>query len=406
MKDIPDLNDQLQLIAHASPTFPKQNRLVYSPAWTTAQQQLIQWALAGGLTVSVDDYGNVYADLVGKDDAKIVATGSHIDTVKDGGIFDGLYGILAGINALIKLKQRYGQPQLSLRAISFSEEEGSRFPTTFSGSRYYVQKARLNNLVDANGIDFNEARQNAVQSLLALPQVNHQQPALPATFTELHIEQGPILEATHRQIGLVNRIVGQRRLLFTLIGQANHAGTTPPKFRHDAFQAALELINQFSQFTTKFDPDFRFTIGHFVTFPNVANVIPGEVQFSVDFRHPNEERLKYFDRLLHKAAAQRTDSEIKLKIDYSSKTKPVKLASNLLRLNQTVAHHLNYSTMILASGAGHDSQIIGSSVPTAMIFVPSKAGISHTFAECTDQADLEAGFHVLTESLYQQAYLN
>ena len=94
MKDIPDLNDQLQLIAHASPTFPKQNRLVYSPAWTTAQQQLIQWALAGGLTVSVDDYGNVYADLVGKDGAKIVATGSHIDTVKDGGIFDGLYGVL------------------------------------------------------------------------------------------------------------------------------------------------------------------------------------------------------------------------------------------------------------------------------------------------------------------------
>lgn len=136
MKDIPDLNDQLQLIAHASPTFPKQNRLVYSPAWTTAQQQLIQWALASGLTVSVDDYGNVYADLVGKDGAKIVATGSHIDTVKDGGIFDGLYGVLAGINALIKLKQRYGQPQLSLRAISFSEEEGSRFPTTFSGSRH------------------------------------------------------------------------------------------------------------------------------------------------------------------------------------------------------------------------------------------------------------------------------
>jgi allantoate deiminase len=220
-----------------------QNRLVYSPTWIAAQQQIIQWGLDLGFQGTVDDFGTAYLDIPGKTNPEqVIATGSHVDTVKQGGRFDGLYGVLGGLQALERLLDDNGQPSKTLRLISFSEEEGSRFPETFTGSKHYTGQPINLAMRDPDGISFDAARRAAV-SKLDRPGVSHNLPALPVTFTELHIEQGPRLIDHHLQIGLVTSIVGQRRFTVTVKGIANHAGTTPMNDRADALQMAVDLIS-------------------------------------------------------------------------------------------------------------------------------------------------------------------
>ncbi len=221
-----------------------QNRLVYSPTWVSAQQQVIKWGLDLGLQVSVDDFGTTYMDIPGTvHPDQVIAVGSHIDTVAQGGRFDGLYGVLGGLQAIEDLLETAGRPKKTIRLISFSEEEGSRFPDTFTGSKHYTnQKVNLA-MTDPDGISFENARKDAVGKL-NLPGVTHAKPGLPSTFTELHIEQGPRLIDRQLQIGLVTAIVGQRRFTVTVKGIANHAGTTPMDERADALEMAVTLISE------------------------------------------------------------------------------------------------------------------------------------------------------------------
>lgn len=382
-----------------------QNRLVYTPAWVRAQTALIRWGQDAGLQATVDDFGTVYLDLIGRDPTAVIATGSHMDTVVDGGRFDGLYGVLGGFQALTTLQQRFGQPDHTLRLISFSEEEGSRFPVTFSGSKHYTHQAVDGTLTDATGTTLATAQHAAVTQLLALPNVHHARPALPQSFTELHIEQGPRLEQARRQIGLVTGLVGQRRLTITLQGVANHAGTTPMAQRHDALQAAVWLINRLRTLAATLSPDLTFTVGQLDVTPNTPNVIPGRVSFTVDFRHADNGVLTRFEDLIHQEAHQVPDTTLTLAINRWVQDDPVVFNPALLATNQRLADRLDLTSQQLVSGAGHDSGIMSRVTPTAMIFVPSVAGISHAPAEFTTPADLDAGIHLLTASLQAQAYV-
>ncbi|MTV81247.1 M20 family metallo-hydrolase [Secundilactobacillus folii] len=394
---------QFDLITEISAAKTGQNRLVYSQNWVDAQTALIKFGQQAGLTVTVDDYGNVYLDFPGQDD-QIIATGSHMDTVVDGGRFDGLYGVLGGLQAIINLRNQFGRPQHTLRLISFSEEEGSRFPTTFSGSKYYVHGQIVKNLTDQNGNRFDQARKAATSQLLALPQVIHERPKLPSAFTELHIEQGPRLENEHRQVGLVSGIVGQRRWQIQVQGVANHAGTTPMTQRHDGLLTAVDLIKHLHAIASELSPDLTFTVGQLNVLPNTPNVIPGKVAFSVDVRHPNNAILDAFETALNRSLTLFSASQLTCQAHRWVKDLPAKFSRQILDQNVKLTRQLGYSSIMMPSGAGHDSYVMNQAVPTAMIFVPSVKGISHAPAEFTHLEDLKTGILVLTASLQHLAY--
>ncbi|WEV51217.1 M20 family metallo-hydrolase [Lactobacillus sp. ESL0731] len=381
-----------------------QNRLVYSSDWLQGQKLLIQFALKAGFQVTVDDYGNTYLDLLGNDQEQVIATGSHMDTVKNGGRFDGLYGVLGGLQAALNLRERFGISQKTIRVISFCEEEGSRFDATFSGSKHYARVAETNGLVDENGIKIENARSNAVNQLKQISGVNYDLPQLPQSFTELHVEQGNRLARNNISLGLVTAIVGQRRYRITVNGITNHAGTTLMTERHDALQATIKLINQFEVFASAVDPLLTFTVGELAVWPNTSNVIPGKVTFFIDCRHQNNELLDEFEKMMKNTIANLPDPLINVEFKRWVHDQPVILSSEMLAKNEKLAHKMGYSIMKLASGAGHDSEIMNRVVPTTMIFVPSINGVSHAPEENTKPEDLQRGVEFLTASLYQEAY--
>lgn len=399
------INPLFQSILALSAADAGQNRLVYTPNWVAAQTQLLQAGVVDDLQARVDQYGNVYLDLPGRlPELPAIATGSHMDTVVNGGALDGLYGIIGGLTAVQRLRHQYGQPKRTLRIIAFSEEEGSRFPATFSGSKYYARRDQVTNLVDATGASFEAARITAVQSLKRIPRVIFQRPDLPATFTELHIEQGPRLIHEHRTIGLVAAIVGQRRFNITVHGVANHAGTTPMVGRIDALTLTTQLLIQLQQAAAQTDPELTYTVGQLAVVPNTANTIPGKVTFSVDFRHPSSTVLDAFETKLTAivAAANQPQHPVESRRWVSDVPRP--LDATMLANNRRIASQLGYHPLTLVSGAGHDSAVMSQVVPTTMLFVPSIGGISHAPTEQTAPDDLTAGVDVLTESLYHQAY--
>lgn len=402
---------QLNQLAHRLDTinaFSKgeigQNRLVYSPTWIRAQQQVINWGLQLGFDVTVDDLGTTYMDIPGTvHPDQIIAAGSHIDTVAQGGQFDGLYGVLGGLQAIENLLETVGRPKKTLRLISFSEEEGSRFPDTFTGSKHYTGQEINLTMTDPNGVAFEEARRNAVAKL-NLPGIKIGRPELPSTFTELHIEQGPRLIDHHLQIGLVTSIVGQRRFTVTVKGIANHAGTTPMDERADALEMAVTLISDLRRKAHQLDSGMTFTVGEMHISPNTSNVIPGLVTFTVDTRHNNETVLDQFEQIINQVVEQSQDTNITNSVNRWAKSNVTHLDDQLLAANQEIANRLGFSSAQLASGAGHDSQIMAKVTRTTMIFVPSINGISHAPEENTSQEDLLRGVELLTESLHQQAY--
>ncbi len=402
--DLAQLTEHLAKINALSQDTAGQNRLVYSPGWVAAQRQLLAWGQDLGLTVTLDDYGTVYLDLIGSTQPEtIIATGSHMDTVVQGGPLDGLYGVLGGLQALLTLKRALGQPKKTLRVIAFSEEEGSRFPTTFSGSKHYARIEDTTGLKDKDGLDFDSVRTAAVAQL-AGPNIQRTLPKLPATFTELHIEQGPRLAAAKAQIGLVAAIVGQRRYTVTVTGVANHAGTTPMAQRHDALQATVQFINRLFLLAQSLSPDLTLTVGELALTPNTVNVIPGKVVFTVDCRHTDTALLDNFETLMTNTAELLTHTPLTIQVSRWAKIPPVQLDPQLLAQNANLADQLKLSHLTLASGAGHDSQIMTQVTPTTMIFVPSIKGISHAPQEATATPDLLAGVKLLTASLYRQAY--
>ncbi|CAK1247985.1 Acetylornithine deacetylase/Succinyl-diaminopimelate desuccinylase or related deacylase (ArgE) [Fructobacillus tropaeoli] len=391
-KKITDLLESFQAIGRTKNQ--GYTRTVYDQAWCQAQKQCVNIIKELGLVPWVDEIGNLYAtaDLTWPKEP-VILVGSHLDTVVDGGLYDGLYGALAAVlsvSQVAKSEQRLWQP---LVAVIFSEEEGSRFDATFTGSQYLLERdlKGFDALADAQGQTFGQVRQAAVAALS--PFVQTASCLKIAQYLELHIEQGPILENAGTDIGIVTTIVGQERFLIQLVGQANHAGTTPMDCRDDACQQAVSLLADLYRELAQI-PDLCYTIGKVQLEPNVANVIPGLVTFSLDLRHQDQLVLSEAVGVVAKLVDQ-----YRAKLERTTAVMPTQMNMGLQGEIAEACQSVGLTHQFLPSGAGHDAQVMGEQVPTAMIFVPSVGGVSHVPDEKTTPADLENGQRVLTAVL-------
>jgi allantoate deiminase len=307
--------------------------------------------------------------------------------------------------ALPFLYENYGSPKRSLEVVALCEEEGSRFPLTYWGSGNITGHHHMDKIAgmkDAKGILFEEAMFQA-----GFGQASQKDCVRTdiAAFIELHIEQGIVLERHGIKVGIVDSIVGQKRFTFTIEGEAGHAGTTPMNMRKDALTGAAEMIIQLEKSVPRYDEKLVATVGFIETTPNASNVIPGKVSFTVDVRHADVHLLNQFcigmvGRFHEIAAARQLHLEVEQWMDEA----PVHLDIHLSNKLESICQSHKISYLKMNSGAGHDSQIFQPFCPTALLFVPSFRGISHSPMEYTSPEDLTHGILVLIQLLYHLGY--
>ncbi|WYP25790.1 Zn-dependent hydrolase [Alkalihalobacillus sp. FSL W8-0930] len=380
-------------------------RLLYSESWLEAQLALQKQMIQRGFTVRFDEVGNLYGRYVGTDEPdSIILTGSHIDTVRDGGQFDGAYGVLASFLAASELYFEYGPPKRTIDVVSLAEEEGSRFPFTFWGSKWITGQSVLDTAdtyIDSDGISLQQAMIDAGfgKSL----STNTSAETIQA-FIELHIEQGILLEQKQKDVGIVSDIVGQRRYMIQFSGESNHAGTTPMSMRKDAMRLAAEFITYITDQAEQLDSSLVATVGRLVASPNVPNVIAGGVECSLDVRHAQTSVLDQFETIIHQFKEVAKQNEMEMSQDCWLQIEPVQLSNVFVERALSQADELGFSSEKMVSGAGHDAQVFGQTCPTLLLFVPSQKGISHSPEEWTDPEALEKGLQLLKAQLYALAY--
>ncbi|MBD0383363.1 allantoate deiminase [Paenibacillus sp. WST5] len=381
-------------------------RLLYTDAWLQAQQALAAIMQELGLEPKYDAVGNLYGKLQGiNPELKPVLTGSHIDTVKNGGKYDGAYGVIASMLALGYLKAAFGAPKRTLEVVSFCEEEGSRFPLTFWGSGHVTgvhQMEAAATIADREGITLLDAMQRAG---FTGGQGDSASRNDLGAYIEIHIEQGSVLEYNGKQIGIVTAIVGQKRLTVRVLGKANHAGTTPMTMRRDALAGAAEMVALTEKLALEEGDPLVATVGKLEVKQGTSNVVPGEVEFTLDIRHTDESKLQTFcTNLLTKLEEIAMRRELDIQSVEHLSVSPVVMHSGISAEIESICQDQGFKGMKLPSGAGHDAQLFGAVCPTALIFVPSRGGLSHNPEELTSAEDLAAGFQTLVQLLYQYGY--
>lgn len=380
-------------------------RLLYDENWRLAQHALLQKMNEIGLKTYFDGVGNLFGRLEGSlESEKTILTGSHIDTVIDGGKYDGAYGIIASLLALDYLKRHYGIPKKTIEVVSLCEEEGSRFPLAFWGSGSITGKYTKEDCVglyDANNMSFS----HAMSSMGLQPDREEVKRADIDCFIEIHIEQGAVLEKEQESIGVVSHIVGQRRFTVKVTGESNHAGTTPMYYRKDSMHLAAELITYAINQAKEIDSQLVATVGKIVAAPNVPNVIAKEVTFSLDVRHHQEEVLDYFCKKIFAYFKQKSiEASMNVEWEQWMNVKAVAMDAELTELAHTIVQEMNIPNRKMISGAGHDAQVFGTYCPSALLFVPSVSGVSHSPKEHTNLEDLKRGISVLIQLLHRLAY--
>ncbi|WP_252505119.1 allantoate deiminase [Sporosarcina sp. Marseille-Q4943] len=381
------------------------SRLLYTKEWVEGQHALKEWMESEGLEARFDEIGNLFGTIKGKNTNETVLTGSHVDTVKNGGRFDGAYGIVAGIIALKYLKKHFGEPVRNIEVVSMAEEEGSRFPYSFWGSKNIVglaKRADVETIKDFDGVPFVEAMKEAGFGFG--DESKGPREDLKA-FVEVHVEQGSVLETEKTAIGVVNNIVGQRRYTVEITGQANHAGTTPMGYRKDAVFAASQMVHEIISMARAEGDPLVTTVGKFEASPNIVNVVPGKAMFTIDVRHTDKEAIVSFtEQMTARMQDIAKEHEVEMNIDLWMDEDPVPMDEKIVELIEKQCKDNGLNFKVMHSGAGHDSQIFAPVVPTAMLFVPSLKGISHNPAEFTEPADLAEGVKALIGALYELGY--
>ena len=351
-----------------------------------------------GLAAEIDAAGNV----LGKWEAgagSAVLVGSHLDTVPSGGRFDGALGVLAALEAIRLLKEEGVEPARPIWLVSFMDEEGSRFRTGMLGSRAFVgdDLSGLGERVDADGISLGDAMAalgydfGRIDDARAVDRVG--------AYLELHIEQGPRLEAAGIDVGIVTAIVGILSFRVRLTGEANHAGTTPMTMRRDALVGASRAVLALRD-EARSREDMTANVGIISVEPGGFNVIPGACEFTIDVRSSTDEGFSRVERFVHETLEALTKEEgLGLDLVETHRLDPCPMDAGLMETLEHAAEREGATSMRLASGAGHDAMILGRHVPAAMLFVPSRGGISHSPAESTDPKFCELGTRVLARGL-------
>ena len=381
-------------------------RTVYSPEWVAANDLFARWCGEAGLTVSHDAVGNVWGRLEGSESGKSIVSGSHIDTQTPGGRYDGTLGALSALIALKLLREQFGQPKRTLEAVSLCEEEGSRFPTAnFWGSRAItgaISPTDPDTTIGFGGETIGDAMRAIGLDPSAIPSAKRDDIE---SFVELHIEQGPILEHADLPVGVVDAITGLRHYRITLKGEQNHAGAFPMDLRRDPMAGFAEIVTGVINTAHRMGRPAVTTVGRCEVVPNGAAVVPGEVRFTVDVRHPDPEQgLKLY--ALHEALMREVAARRGLEIEWSIgiEKPPVLADRRLVTTFEEAAREQELPFLTMASGAGHDSQQMAKIAGMVMLFVRSKDGRSHTPEEFSSIPDICAGIELLAAGLHKLAY--
>jgi allantoate deiminase len=386
---------RLDAFARFSDEEGKLTRLYLSKAHRDAARQYIAWCAEAGLSAKIDASGNVWARYEGKQaGAPALMIGSHIDTVRDAGRYDGNLGALAALAVVEQLAAKGERLDVAVEIVAFGDEEGVRFPTTLTGSRAFAGLFARSSLdqKDADGVTMREALTNFGCQPEAIATLRGRGVA---AFVELHIEQGPVLEAEGLPVGVVTAINGATRFSVQVHGVAGHSGAVPMNLRQDALAAAAEMILLIEQ-RARIEDDLVATVGRIDIEPGAVNVIPGVARFTIDIRAPRDERR-------HRAVA-----DISKRLDVIARERNV-----TLRLTQThdagayvcdprivaglkaAVEQIGQPARLLPSGAGHDTMIMGQLCPAGMLFLRCKGGISHNPGESITLADCEIGLAAL-----------
>jgi hydantoinase/carbamoylase family amidase len=368
-----------------------------------ARELFASWARRGGYELRQDRVGNLFARRAGKRaDASPVLTGSHLDTVAGGGAYDGALGVAAAICALDLLSQRGVETAHPLEAVAWAGEEGSRFPLGALGSSVFCglcSETEALGLCDDAGIALAAAL--ASQDAGLLPGLERHAGSRPAAYVELHVEQGPVLEAAGVHLGVVTAIAGQRRYRITVEGEGGHAGTVPMALRCDALCAAAELILH-AEDAARASGAGVATAGRITVEPNVPNVIPARATFSLDLRSPHESVIAGIESALRSRSAAVEDARgVRVRIDVLESRAPAAMDDRVRAAIHRAIEALDSRALDLPSGAGHDAMCLAHVAPAGMIFVPSIGGRSHVKEERTTDADLELGVEALAAALVE-----
>ena len=353
-----------------------------------------------GLEVEIDQAGN----LIGRWDAgsgSPVAVGSHLDTVPSGGRLDGVLGVVAAVHAVALLKQEGFQPQRPIWIVAFMDEEGTRFDAALFGSRAFIgdDVSDLGERADATGTTVREAMREHGHELDRIAEANRIDGV--GAYLELHIEQGPVLEAEGVEIGVVTSIVGLRGYRVRLRGQANHAGTTPMRLRRDAFAGAARIALELREIARARD-GITANVGKIAVAPGGTNVVPGFAEFTIDVRAATPEGLAELERLVGESVTRiAREEELDAELEQTYLLEPLELDPELVDAVECAAAAEGATSRRMPSGAGHDAMVIGRRVPAAMIFVPSRGGISHSPEEYSSPVAVELGMRVLAATLRQ-----
>ncbi len=378
------------------------SRLALSDEDKLGRDRLVAWMNEIGLDVRIDQVGNLLGFRAGESDEAPVLFGSHLDSVRAGGRYDGAYGVLAALEVLQTLQEGGVRTRRPLLMAAFTNEEGARYAPDMQGSLAFVGDLSVDEALAVTGFDGSnfgeELRRIGYAGDFPCASVR------PYACVELHIEQGPVLEKEGICIGAVEAIIGISWQEVTLRGAANHAGTTPMDLRRDAGLAAARIAAYLRDLAAELGPDQRATCGMIAFRPNVINVIPGEARLSVDLRNPDEAVLRQAEQRLaafiqRVAAEERVEAETR-RLVYVA---PARCDPDVVAVIEAAAASLGLSCRRMTSGAGHDAQILARRFPTAMIFIPSRGGVSHSPAEYSSPDDLAAGANVLLQTVLKLA---
>jgi beta-ureidopropionase / N-carbamoyl-L-amino-acid hydrolase len=361
------------------------------------------WCAQAGCTMSVDKMGNIFARRPGRDNSlPPVMTGSHIDTQPSGGKFDGNYGVMAGLEVIRTLNDFNYETARPIEVVVWTNEEGSRFAPAMTASGVFAGVFDLDYGLSRKDVD-GKTMGEELKRIGYAGETQCGGRAI-AAFFEAHIEQGPILEAENKTIGVVQGVQGIRWYEVTVTGQEAHAGPTPMPRRKDALVGVARMISAVNRIGLARPPYACATVGMLQVSPNSRNVIPGKVFFTIDFRHPDLEVLAGMGKEMQ-AEAEKVAAELKLEIDFKEiwYSPPVKFASECVAAVKQAAEDLGFSNREIVSGAGHDSVYLSRVAPTAMIFVPCKDGISHNEIEDAKPDELAAGCDVLLRAIIERA---